>query len=384
MKLRALYAICLALLALCACVDHAYAAEPVDSLFKEARLNVYRNPGNAFEVGLALYESPNASPERRMDGLVLVITALNSLRDYESAGNYVQKAISLLDEITAVNTKIAVLNQLGYINQQLRLYDEALKHLDAALELCKQQPMTEVVYAQIGFNHAARGFIYKEQMNCSIALNSFAEAMNYLKKSGATNSVKANLSIVAYNRGNCLLLLLEHTKALSAFEVSLAYADSIDGQSLLAFAKKGMAEVYTAKGNYNTAIQLLHEAATNAEGIGDLVLNMGIEKGLANNYLALSEWNNYSEHRMKSELLQAQLLSAERKSIANVLALNHAEYIKSSNQERSAANFVYMLFSFGALGLLLSFYIYLRKLRTHSKALKGRIKLLERAPLVSE
>ena len=69
------------------------------------------------------------------------------------------------------------------------------------------------------------------------------------------------------------------------------------------------------EGNYKEAISLLKNASIISESVGDLILNQGIYDGLANNYLAIHDYDNYTVFHNKFLSLQNETKKSERKSV---------------------------------------------------------------------
>lgn len=105
--------------------------------------------------------------------------------------------------------------------------------------------------------------------------------------------------------------------AKNSFLQSITYAEKNHSKSLIAFAQKGLASVFTAEGDNNKAINLLVEALQNSEQVGDKILNGAIYEALATNYLAVSDLKNYSLYRSRSVSVNREVIKTERKTIDN-------------------------------------------------------------------
>ena len=187
-----------------------------------------------------------------------------------------------------------LLNRIAGHYQELQIFDKAIEYLDESLALIENYPIQDSVQTFLGYNATLRGFIYREQMNCDIALKYFDKAIEAYKKTLQESAMNANLSICYYNKGNCLLSLGKTEDAKGSYLESIAYAKIVNAKSLIAFGQKGLAEVKTMEGNYNESISLLKNASIISESVGDLILNQGIYEGLSNNYLAIHDYGNYT------------------------------------------------------------------------------------------
>ncbi len=298
---------------------HASAQKPIDSILSNAASLVFTNPDNAINIAMEFLDDSNITAETRVRSLIVVSTAYLSKRDYENALEYALKVNENLDGLDS-KFQIITLNQIGGIYQSLKIYDKAIEYLDASLKISEDYPYPDSIPKLLGINYATRGFIYREQMNCDIALNFFNRSVSEFEKVIDLPNMRSNLSITLYNKGNCLRELNRLEEAKQTFIVSEEFAILQDAKTLIGYAKKGRAEVLTLESNYETALQLLHEAESEAYNSGDLVLNKSIFQGMANNYLALHQYGKYQEYLSKYEELVKETTMRERRSLNKSIA----------------------------------------------------------------
>ena len=307
------------ILLLLACVfilgQAAYAQKDVDSLLNEANQLIFENPDKAIEIAQEVYNNSKISINNKINSLLTISTAYSSKRDYEKASDFVVQIKELLPNIENDRQQMNVLNRMASHFQQLQIYDKAIEYLDESLELINAYPEQDSIQTYLGYNTTLRALIYRQQMNCDIAIKYFDKGIEAYKKTLYNPVMNANLSICYYNKGNCLISLKKANEAKASYLKSIDHAKSIEAKSLIAFAQKGLAEVKTLEGNYNEAISLLNNASTISESVGDLVLNRGIYEGLSNNYLALNDWDNYTLFHNKFLALQMETKNSERKTI---------------------------------------------------------------------
>ena len=297
----------------------SFAQKKLDSILDTAVIKIYENPNLAIETGTAVFERAS-DPKTKVTALMLVSNAYLSKRENEKSLEYVLRARDYLLEIESIKFKINVLNTIGMQHQQLRIYDKAIEYLDEALLLAGKLTPKDSINQLLGYNYAARGFIYREQMNCDIALDYLDKSIAEYKKGETFRTKNANLSTLTYNKGNCLLQLSRIDSARANFKKSIEYAQNISANSLYAFAKKGLSEVFTAEGNYKQAIEELKEAENASENVGDLILNQGIYKNLSDNYLAIDDRDNYQNYFEKYNRIQNQISEKEQKTINNSIS----------------------------------------------------------------
>tara|TARA_R110002020_G_scaffold472546_1_gene700793 strand:- start:1126 stop:2250 length:1125 start_codon:yes stop_codon:yes gene_type:complete len=316
MKKLKIYTFLLLLFCFCGKIS---AQKKLDSILDATIIKIYENPNAAIETSTAIFQKAE-DLKTKVNALMLISNAYLSKRENEKSLEYALKARDYLPEIESVKTKINVLNTIGMQHQQLRIYDKAIEYLDEALALAENFKQQDSIITLLGYNYAARGFIYRERMSCDIALNYFDKSIVQYKKGGNEKTRSGNLSTLYYNKGNCMLRLSKIDSARANFEKSIHYAQTVDAKSLYAFAKKGLSEVYTAEGNYTEAITLLKEAEKASENVGDLILNQGIYKNLSDNYLAVNNAELYTVYFEKSNTVQNQINEKEQKTINNSIS----------------------------------------------------------------
>tara|TARA_R100000353_G_scaffold176130_2_gene149780 strand:- start:80428 stop:81552 length:1125 start_codon:yes stop_codon:yes gene_type:complete len=297
-------------------VQLSYSQKDVDSILRIANKQIYENPEEAISLGTNVLENSKITIRNKINALLVISTAHSSKRDYEKGSEYIEAINKLIPQVTNDLQKMNILNRIGAHYQELQIYDKALEYLDESLVLIEKYPVQDSVQSFLGYNSILRGFIYRKQTNCAIALKYFDNAIAaYLTTIKRKPIMHANLSICYYNKGNCLLEMNDLPQAKSSFLKSIEHAKIDDAISLIAFGKKGLAETETHNGNHQVAILLLNEALSISINVGDLVLNREIYEGLANNYLAIGDYKRYKIYQNKYvEIKEANKL-AERKTI---------------------------------------------------------------------
>lgn len=300
---------------LCSAVN-LQAQKKLDSILAAHRNTIFDAPDRAIEVGNEVYAQAT-NTQTRINALILVSNAYLSKRDNPKSLEYVLRAKEHLQKIDNPLTRVTVLNRIGMQHQQLRIYDKAIEYLDEALSLAENLPSQDSLPPLLGYNYTIRGFIYREQMSCDIALNYFDKATEQFKKAMDNPAMVANLSTLSYNKGKCFLQLSQIDSARANFKRAVNYAQSVGANSLYAFAKKGLSEVYTAEGNYSQAIIELKQAESSSENVGDLILNYTIYQNLTDNYLAVNNRALYREYLQRTNEIQKKISEKERQSINN-------------------------------------------------------------------
>ncbi len=237
-------------------------------------------------------------------------------------------------------------------------------------------PVKDSVRTESGRNYIVRGFIYKEKLSCAIAIVFFDRGIIEFKKSKSVTD-NARISIAEYNKGNCYLLLSNNKLARENFEQAIESAKTVNAKSLQAFALKGLARVNTHEGQYPAAIKALDEALSISADAQDLILNLELYNGLAENYLDINNLEQFKFYQQKYAKTQKILKESERVSASESLGVKEAEF--KSKLADLGSEFYYALlalFSLSALIILLFFVIIKRK-RKELLAIKNQIYLLQ-------
>ena len=347
-----------------------------DNIVNVASNEIYSNPDKVIKIGESIVNESGNNIDCKIKGYKLICDAYTSKRNYEKTLEYLNKANGMLRLSNNALLKIAILNKQGIIYHQLKIYDKAIQYLDQAEQAIMEYPIKDSIHNDLGKNFIVRGFIYKEEFNCEIAINFFDRGISELLKVKSKPAYNV-ISIAKYNKGNCYILLTNNQLAIENFNQSYLAAKMLDAKSLQAFANKGIAQVYTLEGNYDGAIAKLNEALLLSNEVKDLVLNQEIYKGLSENYLATSQWEKFNIYHSKYQSIQKLIKESERKSISESLDLKKIEITKKLTQETSKINLYLLTLFLGLLLLVFFFSILIKKKRKDIVLIKSKINLLQ-------
>ncbi|MBL7867963.1 MAG: tetratricopeptide repeat protein [Flavobacterium lindanitolerans] len=338
----------------------AQSMKKADSIIRASGMEIYEKPEKAIEAGKYIIANAKDDAQIKIRGLMLVADAYSVKRDYQKSLEYVIMANKLSNHIDDPILKIKIANKMGIQYQQMKIYDEAIQYLNEAEKLCMAYPVKDSVMYHLGRNHIVRGFIYKEKLNCDIAINFFNKGIAELARVDNT-MVKTNISIALYNKGNCYILLSDYESAKKSFFEAIEITKGIHASSLQAFAQKGLAEVYTLEGRYRDAIKELEEALAVSNSVGDLVLNRGIYNGLLENYLAVNDWSNYEKFHARFLETQLKVKESERKSINNLINEGYKTQNKNLKTEISKYNYYILTTLILIIVVVIFFYVLIKK-----------------------
>ncbi|MDG5491180.1 tetratricopeptide repeat protein [Psychroserpens sp. SPM9] len=349
----------------------------IDSILKVSITRVYENPDESIKLGMSVFENESYSKKSRTKALMLVSLAHTSKRNYQKALEYILKA----DEFSAtLNDKVLqteIVFRTGILYQQLKIFDKSIEYLERTERMALLYPVRDSVGKYLANSYIVKGFIYKDNLNCDIALEFFDKGIKeYLKLKNV--EVNTNLSIVFYNKGNCYTLLSQYENAKTSFNRSIEHAQIEKANSLIAFAQKGLASVYTEQGEYQQAIDLLNTALDKSGNVGDLILNSSIYNGLFENHLALNQWDEYQKYFDLYAETQLKIKTSERNSVSHSLDENSKR--QNEKLENQKKNFYTKLkWFFVALVLMISTVILIeRRNKKVIKSLQSEIDFIQK------
>lgn len=322
-----------------------------DSIFRMYTISIYDNPDRAIFVGDSIYKTVSNS-DIKVKALMLISSGYSSKRNYQKSLEYSTKANELSKNSDDALLRIKIVNKTAIQYQQLKIYEKTIQYLDEAEGLILAYPIRDSVAFYLANNYIVRGLVYKERLNCEIGIAFLDKGIKEYSKINNSNSL-ANSSIAYYNKGNCYILLKDNEAAKLSFEESINLAKKISANSLLAFAQKGLAEVYTIEGKYQAALDVLNEALVTSKSVGDLILNQGIYKGLSENNLALNNWKNYQNYNQLYLQNRIKIKESERKSISN--SLEEIEKEQKSKLDRLLPSYQYGIYILIFLSIVIIF-----------------------------
>lgn len=332
-----------------------------DSLLKRAHAVMYDSPEETIKITKGLTKKTKSS-EKTAHYYMLLSNAYIAKRDIDSSLYYINQTSNLINNSDIkIATKVRILNHIAVQYQQMELYDKALETLDRSQELCNQIPAGRYhrnYYSE--FINIVRGMVYRAQSNPEMALEKFKSALKYYKTIPADKSLLANMSVIAYNIGNCYLDLKQFGPAEIYFNESTDYAKKAQSKSLESFAYKGMAEKFYLIHQYDKSLELLKKAEDLAIPVGDLTLKEGIYKLMSDNYLVLNDWQDYQTYNQKYQEVRQTKEASELKSLNRYINL-HSDEISKKKEETSKRFGIYQIILVATSLILLLFLINLIK-----------------------
>lgn len=349
----------------------------LDSVIKVATNQIYANPDHVIKVGNQVIAQAGENVDYKIKGYKLISDAYSSKRDYEKSVGYLVKASKLIDLSNDKLLKISIVNKTGIQYHQLKVYDKSIQYLDQAEQLIADYPYKDSIHMELGKNYVVRGFIYKEKLSCSIAINFINRGIAELMKVEDKAEASTKISIAVYNKGNCYLLMKNNKLALENYQEAAKIAKEVDAKSLEAFALKGSAKVFTLLGNHNEAIVALKKALDLSSEVKDLILNQEIYKGLAENYLALNQWDNFKTYQSKFVATQKLIKDTERISVSESLDVKESELKVRKSELSNKFYYLLLVLLLFLILIVLFFYVLIKRKTNEIETIKEQISQLQ-------
>lgn len=349
----------------------------LDSILKVSTNEIYSNPDHVIKAGEMVVAQSGDNVDYKIKGYKLISDAYSAKRDYEKSVEYLIKSSELLPLSNDKLLKINIINKTGIQYHQLKVYDKAIQYLDQAEQLIAEYPYKDSIHMELGKNYIVRGFIYKEKLSCAIAVTYLDRGIAELKKVKDKSESATKMSIAIYNKGNCYLLMKNNKLALENFEQAAKIAKEANAKSLEAFALKGSAKVFTLEGKNSEAIVALNKALNLSSDVNDLILDQEIYRGLAENYLALNQLDQFKIYQLKFVATQKRIKNTERISVSESIGDKELE-LKDKKAELST-KFYYLLLVllFFLILFVLFFYVIIKRKRKEIETIKSQIFLLQ-------
>jgi tetratricopeptide (TPR) repeat protein len=356
---------------------YAQSNRKTDSILKTAANKIYTDPDKVIRIGHQIVASSQDNVDYQIRGYKLISDGYSSKRDYAKSLKYVVMASELVAQSHDKLLEINIANKAAILYHQLKVYDKAIQYLDQAEHLIEAYPNKDSIHIELGKNYILRGFIYKEKLSCSIAIAFLDRGIAQLRKSNKKSETSSKISIALYNKGNCYLLLKKNDLAHANFNEAAQVAREVNARSLEAFALKGSAEVYTLEGKNIEALDALNKALALSSGVNDLILNQAIYKGLAENYLAADQWEQFKIYHEKFIFIQKLMKDRERISVSESLNVKALEL--GNEQEKLATKFYYSLTFLCLVSMLIILFVcvLINRKRKEIETIKAHIQILQ-------
>ncbi|MEZ4853748.1 tetratricopeptide repeat protein [Flavobacterium sp.] len=342
--------------------NSSFSQEKNDTFYESIQPYLYENPNKAITIA-----KNKISEEKNIDIQIkyylYLAKAYTAKRDFDASFKTLLNAKAIVEKSSNIASKIDVLILIAIQYQQMELYNKCLETLDEVDAICANLNTTfsNEKYSWLGKIYAIRGIIYKSSENYDIALEKFLKAIHNLKNAPQSIANTNNTSIVYYNMGYCFLLLHNNSEAEINFKKAINYAKKSKAVSLEAYALKGLGDNYFLQKEYNLALTNFENAKVKASKIGDVVLNEGIYKGLADSYLSIGNFNEYNVHNELYKKTQFEREQNELKSINSLL--NNIDNTTQNSIKEMENRYTIITTSIAIITFLMSFFFIFKTLK---------------------
>ncbi|MDR4952498.1 hypothetical protein REB14_09965 [Chryseobacterium sp. ES2] len=374
--MKSIVKIILLLVAFCNCMKAQKTPDSV--LIKKAKLEIYDNPDHTIKIGEQLLKKSH-DIKTSINLYMLLSTANIAKRNFEESLKYILKAKELSQKTNDPRSQAGVLIYVAIQYQQMELFNKCLETLNEAEQYIAKIPEKKPEkYIETAASYAIRGMVYKSQSNSEIALEKFLISIRNYEKVPVKRTTYSNMSVVYYNIGYCYLNLNQIDKAQEAFLQSINYARKNSAKSLEAFALKGIAEIHKQRHENQTAINLLLKAEDLSKNTGDIILNEGLYKEMAENYLAMGRQNLYQQFNKKHMEMRFKRKQNELKSINQVIDNHNKETALKNEKLKSDYRYIKMGSVFLGCILIVILLYFIIKIRNQNKKFHKEIQQMIR------
>lgn len=327
-----------------------------DAHLKKINVYLYQDPDKAISEGVKLEEKATEN-DTKINYLVFLSKAYTAKRDLDKSLETLLKAQELLKKSNNPIIKIDVYIIIAIQYQHMELYNKSFEMLDKAEYIAQNldAKLDTIKYSWLGKSNAVKGIIYRTQGNYEIAHSKLLKAIYFFKKADESIPNNNNISIVYYNIAYNYIDQTNYKEAHNYFLKSLYFAEKSDAKSLQAFALKGLADNYAIQDKPEKSLQLLNKANLLASKIGDLTLNSGIYKGLANNYLTIGDFNSYIKNNDIYKKIVFDREQIELKSINSFIDNLRINYLSYTDEIKSRTKLICSLFI--VLGIIITVFL---------------------------
>lgn len=257
---------------------------------------------------------------------------------------------------------------IGYQYSRLRLSDECNQYLEKAESIDLTNFGKDSVSILNGGIFLTKGFSYKENISCDLAVSYFNKAILEFKKNLSEPTSVINL-LVAYNeKGFCHLSENEPDSANLSFGRSLHLANDLKIIDQAVVAKLGIARARIYQKDFEAALALLKQVEDSIERVSVLGNKIRAYETFCLYYLETNDLKNYVKYNDLLGIIQKKFERITDKNFNEALLDTQKEF---SREEKEEKNFFLILLSVILLtGLIIVLIITAKIRRLHNEITK--------------
>lgn len=300
----------------------------------------------------------------------------NEIGNYKTAYLYLTEALNNYEKSGISDKKIGALNNIGLIYLNLKNYEKAREFFNRALDPAIQPKDTILVVSVL--NNIALSYLNETKHD--LALSHLHQAIDLSKQ---VNN-KYGLCISFQLMGNIYLQLDQTSKAYSAYQESIAIADSTNLTYQLASARLGIAGVLLKQGKTTEATGIAFQVMKEAEDQKSLGLKSSVHQVLADIYEQSGDFSrslhHYREHIKAQQEVVSQTIIHQVYDIelSHLDEVNKTQKLELEKKELAISKTNNLLFFISITFILLLIGLYLLYInRRHRQEVKFQKTVIE-------
>jgi signal transduction histidine kinase len=290
---------------------------------------LYLNPDSSISYSLRAQERAERLQDMtaRTKALGLLGKAYYIKGSYERSLKYTTAALALAEKIDDRQSLASAYNGIGLIYLGHDQYDLALQEFRRAVDVAGKGADSSHISAYL-FN---AGICFDET-------GEYAKALSYLRRA-AVSDKGHHVSLMCFNRlGETWLHLKQYDTASRYYRRLLADPRSADDSWEKAFAYAGLAQVSSARRQYDSSIAQARLSLAFARQINAKWDAERAAKILADGYAALHQYQKAHEYMVIEKLYNDSLYHDSREQVVNFLTLQQREKENQQLKDLSGQN----------------------------------------------
>lgn len=343
----------------------------IDSLVTVANSFIFKNPQQTIQIGEEILDRKNISDSYKISSYILIANGYAALNEYEKSIDFAIKANNLSAETKDNVNQIRTLGFIGNQYIRIEMRDEAWHYLDKADKLSQTASLPDSMKYLIGNINLLKGFLYKRSLDCEYAIKHFNKAIVEFKKDEGNGFAVANLG-QAYNQKGFCFMSIDKDSAELSLQKGLADARKNGAKSLECNALIGLSEIKTSRNEFLSSNQTLDSALLISKEIKQIDMESRIYKLMADNFLALNDFEKHLFYKNLFQSNQSKLTSEAAKSVNELIRKRNEDKQEIYNSTQTQFNWIFSILIFILSAVIISSTYFLFKKSKKIKNLSAK------------
>ena len=306
----------------------------------KAKNLVYNNPQKAIAIAQDIYDN-SSSNEEKISSLMILTNAYSVQYDYEKALKSSFLANDLAEKSNDNLAKIRTLGIIGNLYQMLQMNDKVRIYMGKAETIAKTGKIPDSLVHNINGNiFAVKGNSYKDDLDCSFAIQFFDKAISEFAKS-ESSSAKKNIILVSIQKANCLLEKNDITKAAEYYQKAYSQAVNLELSEYETMAILGLSKTYHAQKDENQAIAIAIKTYKQAKALENQPLIQESSEILSQIYFEKKEFDLFKKYRSINENASQEITKLHQESISK--SIDFITERRKMEEQKKENNFTYSI-----------------------------------------